>query len=97
MVYRCLDPGRDWDAWCDDHPDPPELEQIDVELYISKCCGGEVDEIRKNSYRCQWCGLFCTIDEEATVENALDKWARDADEAKGEAAYERMMDERDYY
>lgn len=20
-IYKKLDPGLDWDAWCDDHPD----------------------------------------------------------------------------
>lgn len=95
MVYRHLDPARDWDAYCDDHPDAPELEQIDEHLYVSKCCGETVTVIRKNSYRCECCGLFCEIDENATAESAMKHWAEQASEAKAEAQYEAMHD--DYY
>ena len=37
MVYRCLDPGRDWDAYCDDHPDQPKPEDVDECYHRWEC------------------------------------------------------------
>lgn len=37
MVYKCLDPGKDWDAWCNDHPEPPEIEDVDERYWMFKC------------------------------------------------------------
>lgn len=28
MVYRHLDPARDWDAYCEDHPMPPNFVRL---------------------------------------------------------------------
>ena len=83
MVYRCLDPGRDWDAWCDDNQEPPEFDDVPEEFYRAECCGyglatmphprfpRGLQPVIAEPYRCENCGKFCRIDEEASIDNYI--------------------------
>ncbi len=81
MVYKCLDPAADWDAWCDDHPDPWDYydeDDFDDEDKRSACCKAGV--IPGKSQRCECCGLFCTIDLNESMENFLNRLKRESED-----------------
>ena len=83
MVYRHLDPGRDWDAWCDDHPDPPEQDEIPEHYWYWACANdGDVshDEVVFSKdgavATCTICGEVCTNEGEYD----FDGWLASLDE-----------------
>ena len=68
MVWRKLDPAADWDAWCDDHPEPPERCEVDEKYWQLECteCGSipwdEAEIIAEfeslpTIYKCNECGV----------------------------------------
>lgn len=72
-------PYRAADSYCPptnppdmDHPDPPDLEDIDPMHYISECCGEHVSIAKNGTKICQCCGLFCCIDEDKTLDKLLE-------------------------
>jgi len=88
MVYRKLDPGADWDAWCDDHPDEPDREEIDEAYWLLECTGcGNIpwDEAElvieyehlPSKFKCDDCGAVAYDEGEWDVK----QWLEDGKEA----------------
>ena len=51
-----------------EQPDPPELDDIDERFHRSECCGGSIVRTKNNRNICEHCGLFCKIDDDATLD-----------------------------
>lgn len=60
MVYRHIDPDIDWQLWCDDHPEPPDMDSVDQQYWQWHCdeCGqlsyDDVIEIYYSKHEERW-------------------------------------------
>ena len=81
MVYRFSDPGRDWDAYCDDHPDPwdhYDVEDFEESDMVSNCCDSDVNLAKNGAKICECCGKFCTLNECKSMDKFLERRAEEA-------------------
>ena len=100
MVYRCLDPGRDWDAYCDDHPDQPEPEDVEPEFHIYVCpeCKAEYGEDDGEYMVALGDDVYCAecivdgVHPQCDCEVDMDKLTKHMEEARGEAEVDRYLD-----
>ena len=87
-MYRKLDPSADWDAWCDDNPEPPEREEVDEKYWLLECteCGDiewEAAELvaefehLPSKFKCYDCGAVAYDEGEWDMK----KWEEDRKEA----------------
>lgn len=71
MVYSKLDPSADWEAYCNDHPEP---EEVPMNRCIS--CGSsnvDADSISPCNYQAYCdCGVSGPI--KSTLEEAISAW-----------------------
>ena len=76
MVYRRLDPASDWNAWCDDHPDPwdyfTEEDFIESDM-VSHCCDSEVTIAKNGAKTCNTCCRFCALNDDKSMENLVER------------------------
>lgn len=101
MVYKRLDPAADWDAYCMDHPEPPQPEDVDERFHVYECpsCGTRYGEDDFNDTSAtvhvdRDCTVYCTaciVDGRAPqcrLDIDLDAWQRHCAEQRADAIAE---------